>query len=676
VQTLAKGDAAVAMILKSGVLDDADARVRLAALLALADQPSAAAAGPVLAKKLAALEAGSDRGLSDATLAASVAHAGPVLAELAKSKDAKWSVQALATVERIAASYAAKAPADLGGLLGSLGNSSVSDSIVTGLAAGWPSGKAAKLTADDEAAFVKAMSATSSASRGRLLKLAGAWGVKGLESQLAEVAKAQLAVVADEKAADTARIDAAKQVIEVMPADEKAAETIVNAVNAKANPDLARGLFDTLSGSKAKNVGPLVVARLAAIPAPARPAALRLVLARSDSAAAFLDAVEKGTVRFDMLDLDQKTALAAHPDKKVADRAAKLLAQGGGLPDADRQKVINDYHEVLTKKGDVANGKKVFAAQCAKCHKHTGEGAQIGPDLTGFAVHPKEEILIHVLDPSRSVEGTFKVYTARLEDGRTVSGLLTAQTKTTVEILDAENKRHAINRTDLEGDLSESKKSLMPEGFEKQISKVDFTDLLEFMTQKGKYVPIPLDKVATVVTTKGMFFKENGQIERLVFPDWKPKAVGEVPFVLVDPNGDTTKNAVMLNGPNGDLPPTMPKSVTLPCNTPAKAIHFLSGVGGWSFPASEKGTVSMIVRLVYADGKTEEHELKNGEHFADYIRKVEVPGSKFAFQLRGQQIRYLAVTPKRTDAVIKSIELVKGKDVSAPIVMAMTVETP
>ena len=92
----------------------------------------------------------------------------------------------------------------------------------------------------------------------------------------------------------------------------------------------------------------------------------------------------------------------------------------------------------------------------------------------------------------------------------------------------------------------------------------------------------------------------------------------------------------------------MPKSVTLPCNTPAKAIHLLSGVSGWGFPYSEKGSVSMIVRLHYADGKTEDHELKNGEHFADYIRRVDVPGSKFAFAARGrQQVRYLTVEPKR-----------------------------
>jgi hypothetical protein len=53
---------------------------------------------------------------------------------------------------------------------------------------------------------------------------------------------------------------------------------------------------------------------------------------------------------------------------------------------------------------------------------------------------------------------------------------------------------------------------------------------------------------------------------------------------------------------------------------------------------------------------------------------VDVPGSAFAFRLRGQQMRYLAITPKRAQP-IKEIELVKGPDDTAPIVMAVTVET-
>jgi len=117
----------------------------------------------------------------------------------------------------------------------------------------------------------------------------------------------------------------------------------------------------------------------------------------------------------------------------------------------------------------------------------------------------------------------------------------------------------------------------------------------------------------------------------------------------------------------------MPKKVSLPCNASVKAIHLLSGVSGWGYPYSEKGSISLIVRLQYADGKSEDHRLKNGEHFADYIRRVDVPGSKFAFDLHGRQIRYLAIHPEK-QTKIDAIELVKGDDDTAPVVMAVTVE--
>jgi hypothetical protein len=251
--------------------------------------------------------------------------------------------------------------------------------------------------------------------------------------------------------------------------------------------------------------------------------------------------------------------------------------------------------------------------------------------------------------------------------------MLAGESKTAVEIIDTEAKRHAIPREDLE-ELTGSQKSVMPEGFEQQVKPADLRNLLEFLTARGKYFPLDLAKVATVVSTKGMFYSEEAPAERLVFPDWKPKTVDGVPFYLVDPEGDRRPNAVLLHSANGTIPPRMPKSVTLPCRSPAKAIHLLSGVAGWGSPYSEAGTVSMIVRLHYADGQTEDHELKNGVHFADYIRVVNVPESKLAFRLRGQQIRYLSIEPKRSDP-IENVELVKGPDATAPVVMAVTVET-
>jgi len=131
---------------------------------------------------------------------------------------------------------------------------------------------------------------------------------------------------------------------------------------------------------------------------------------------------------------------------------------------------------------------------------------------------------------------------------------------------------------------------------------------------------------------------------------------------------------ILLNGPNGEPTRKMPKSVELPCNGPLKALHLLSGVSGWGHPYGKPDAVSMIVRFHYADGKIEDHELKNGVHFADYIRRVDVPGSQFAFDLSGRQIRYLSIAPDTAEPISK-IQFVKGTDESAPVVMAVTLES-
>ena len=398
-----------------------------------------------------------------------------------------------------------------------------------------------------------------------------------------------------------------------------------------------------------------------------------MLLSRPRSTEAFLDAVDQGTVKLAELSLDQKQALAAHPNAQVRRRARQLLNRGRALPNPDRQKVLAQLLPITKETGDPVAGKVVFTKQCAKCHMHSGEGNRIGPDLTGMAVHPKTELLTHIIDPSSNVEGNFRVYTVVTADGLVLNGLLASESKTAIELFDAEGKKKVVLREDID-ELVASPKSLMPEGFEKQVKRQDITDLLEFLTERGKFLPLDLAKAATITSVQGMFIDKQANVERFIFSNWSPREFKGVPFHLTDPRDGKVANVVLLHGPNGAVSAKMPKSVRLPCNGPARAIHLLSGVSGWGFPYSRDETVSMIVRLHYSDGESEDHELLNGVHFADYIRKVDVPESELAFMLRNQQMRYLAVYPKRLD-VIEYIELVKGPDRTAPVVMAITLET-
>jgi hypothetical protein len=202
---------------------------------------------------------------------------------------------------------------------------------------------------------------------------------------------------------------------------------------------------------------------------------------------------------------------------------------------------------------------------------------------------------------------------------------------------------------------------------------VELTDLLEFLTDKGRFLPLSLDRYATAISTRAMFHGRPNGRDRLIFPDWKPKVFRDIPFVLTNPDGQDRPNVILLHGPQGTLPPSMPRSVELPCNSSAIAIHLLSGIGGWNYPASTEETVSMTVRLHYEDESIEDHPLRNRIHFADYIRRVDVDGSKFAFDLQGRQVRYLAIRPK-TPKTIRSVELRKGEDTTAPLIVAVTIE--
>jgi putative heme-binding domain-containing protein len=582
----------------------------------------------------------------------------------------------LAIVERVAEHFArSENRTKIRPLLAALATAEpgVVSAAVAGLARGWPRDRRPDLTEADEKLLVEMLQKLTPATRSGLIALTSRWGSSALEKHTAAISEAFEKQVGDAKQSDEARAAAAAQLIDFRKSDAATAKKLLSLITPQASPQLVAGLLEAVGRSEAAEVGPAIVQASPSLTPTAREVAIRALLSRAEWTAALMDGVDQGKLQLADLSLHQKQSLADHPSRALAARAKTLLERGGGLPSPDRQKVLDELMPLAKRTADPKAGKLVFTKQCAKCHVHGSEGTRIGPDLTGMATQTKAELLTQVIDPSRSVEGNYRSYTVLTEDGRTLTGLLASETKTSIELFDTEGKKQVVLREDI-SQMAASAKSLMPEGFEKQVPADDIANLLEFLTQRGRFLPLPLDKVATVVSTRGMFFAPESEIERMVFRDWSPKTFAGVPFQLVDPRGDKVPNAILLYGPQGTTAPKMPKSVSLPCNAPAKAIHLLSGVSGWGYPLGTRGSVSMIVRLHYEGGATEDHELKNGEHFADYIRRVDVPGSQFAFALRNQQLRYLAVQPKRADK-IERVELVKGPDGSAPVVMAVTVET-
>lgn len=672
----------VAAIDNAKLLSDPEPQVRLGALMALADMPEDALAGKLLAAAARDNVNMLDRWLKEGIICAGATQATPLLNALLTQTapvQNKTIVDGQVEMATVLAEHLARSQptnAQLVSLLKTMagGEAALAEAMVTGLSQGWPRDYKPELTAELEQTLDALVPKLPLGSRGQLVTLASGWGSQKLKKYAEEIIAGLNETIAKSDASVDARIGAVKQLLQISGGSDEVLTQLVDMLTPQTPPQLSSGIVRSFSAARSKNVADLLFAKWSMLTPKLREDVVAVLLVRPETATQLVENLSKGTLQVGDLTLDQRETLKNHPDRRLRDAAVKVLSATGGLPSADRVKVLERFASTAHTKGDAKIGKELFKKNCANCHKHSGEGQEIGPDLTGMAVHPKEELLIHILDPSRSVEGNFRRYTVLTSDGKVVAGMLAAESLAAIEIIDAEGKKQSISRDDVES-ISATNKSLMPEGMEETLKEPEMTNLLEFLTSKGRFVPLPLATVASAISTKGLFHDGDNGPDRMVFPDWKGKTFKDVPFQLVDPLGKTKPNIVMLYGPQGTLPPKMPRSVKLPANMPVGKLHLLSGVSGWGFPASGKGSTTMIVKLHFANGETEEHKLINGEHFADYIRRIDVPGSEFAFNLRGQQIRYLVVEAKRKE-VVKEVELIKGDDQSAPIVMAVTAEQP
>ena len=668
------------------IVDDPDAQVRLSALLALADVETSEDVGRSLAELIRKPAATGDQWAADALTSAAAAHAVPTLANLANGgnlPDGRATSVVTIVAEHIARGRPSDEATNRVVNAATVAAPRAAAAIMNGLSAGWPEDYRIDLAEEVDQNLKPLFQRLPPGAKGQLVGLASRWGSQALESHADGIVDALLTNMRDGSLSPSDRVDAARQLIGFRQRDESVVQKVLEAVTPQATPDLTHGLIDAVAFSRAANLGRELIDRTTSMTPFTRRVAVDALLGRTDTAAELLQAIQSNRMRMSDLSLEQQRFLAGHPERAVRIQALRLLARGGSLADPDRDQVLKQLLAVTHQEGDVSVGQAMFVKHCAKCHQHAHVEADdldglttqnVGPNLTGMAVHPKAELLRQIIDPSRSVEGNFRLYTVVTKGGRVFSGMLASETRTSIELVDTNAKRRSLIRDEID-ELQATRKSVMPDGFEKQMTPQELSSLLSFLTRRGKYLPLDLRKAATIVSTKPMFYGRS-PAERLIFEDWGLKTFSDVPFLLVDPQGDRQPNVILLYGPEGRHPPQMPKSVALPVNATAGEIHLLSGIGGWSHPAHQGQSTSMILRLTYEDGQTEDHEFRNGVHFADYVRRVDVPGSEFAFDLSGRQVRYLSVTPKRQNTVIRELAFVKGGDRTAPIVMAVTVESP
>ncbi len=139
---------------------------------------------------------------------------------------------------------------------------------------------------------------------------------------------------------------------------------------------------------------------------------------------------------------------------------------------------------------DIENGKKIFAvATCYKCHRISGQGGIVGPDLTpaGHRFSTKD-LLETIVDPNKEISDQYGATIFMLADGRTITGRVANlngdQYMVQQDMIDPGNfTKIKVDNID---EMRASKVSMMPGGLFDNLTRDEILDLVAYLKSTVK----------------------------------------------------------------------------------------------------------------------------------------------------------------------------------------------
>jgi putative heme-binding domain-containing protein len=204
---------------------------------------------------------------------------------------------------------------------------------------------------------------------------------------------------------------------------------------------------------------------------------LTVLLSREEWANSLLAAISKGVIQTSEIPLASRPRLLQHPNAETRKQAIALLS----LPAAEgRDQVLKHFQGALALTGNLDKGAEQFGKTCASCHALSGQGFQVGPDLAPLVGKGADYLLKNILDPNAAIEPRYVNYLIETKDGRSLNGVVNAETSTSLNLVQGGGVQEKILRADI-AEIRASTVSLMPEGLEQSLTPQDMADLLAFI---------------------------------------------------------------------------------------------------------------------------------------------------------------------------------------------------
>ncbi len=236
----------------------------------------------------------------------------------------------------------------------------------------------------------------------------------------------------------------------------------------------------------------------------------------------FYDAVDRGLIaRGDI----PPTVIRSLANSRDAGERAKALELFGRVNKTDAEKlalIAKKRRVALKGKPDLENGRALAQAACLVCHKLHGEGAGIGPDLTGVGRSSLDALLSNVINPNEIIGQGYENVIVETKDGQTLSGRLVEETDTRVRLLNLGPTEFVVAKDQIKS-REVSELSLMPEGLE-ALPDDDFRDLIWFILTPPEDGPVTEERRRELIGTSNEEARNDDAIDgesvALWNPDW------------------------------------------------------------------------------------------------------------------------------------------------------------
>jgi quinoprotein glucose dehydrogenase len=179
------------------------------------------------------------------------------------------------------------------------------------------------------------------------------------------------------------------------------------------------------------------------------------------------------------LRLDLIEAAAKRSSATIADALKKYEA-------IHAKEDLAGYREALYG-GNAEEGRKIFfekaEAACVRCHKITGEGGEVGPDLsTVGARQNREYILESIVYPNKKIAPGFESLLVTTKKGMAYAGVVKSENDKEIVLNSPEDGIVTVQKSDITA--REHGLSAMIEGLATLLTKQDLRNLVEFLATR------------------------------------------------------------------------------------------------------------------------------------------------------------------------------------------------